>query len=221
MHRKFSLTRRCVALAALLVCLAPAALAQQQPGAAGAQQPGAAKQVAKEVAAIAGTYAGSWTMFGMGADGQVVKRAGWTDVIRAENPVVKDDRAYVQITDEMTFEGGRIPPRKTVGTEGYLLNKDGTLGDYFFETNGQTYRMQKLSPDTWAYSIAADPRELAQLGFPNATSGRHALVKVITFEQGVETHRVSRVTTVSWKDAEGKERWTQFVSLQGFHKRQQ
>ena len=37
---------------------------------------------------------------------------------------------------------------------------------------------------------------------------------------GVETHRVSRVTTVSWKDKDGAERTTQFVSLQGYHKRQ-
>jgi hypothetical protein len=46
------------------------------------------------------------------------------------------------------------------------------------------------------------------------------LVKVVTKEQGVETHRISRLTTVSWKDREGKDRWLQFVSLQGFHKRQ-
>ena len=46
------------------------------------------------------------------------------------------------------------------------------------------------------------------------------LVKVVTKEQGVETHRISRVTTVSWKDKEGKEQTLQFVSLQGYHKRQ-
>lgn len=188
---------------------APAAPAQEQ-----------AKPVPKEVRAIAGTYAGAWTLFGVDENGQAVKRAAWTDIIRAENPVVKSERAYVTVTDEMSFEGGRIPPRKTQGAEGYFLNKDGSLGDYYFETAGQIYRFQKLSPETWAYVVTADARELAQLGFSNVISGQHVLVKVITSEQGVETHRISRVTTVSWKDAEGKERWTQFVSLQGFHKRQ-
>ncbi len=38
--------------------------------------------------------------------------------------------------------------------------------------------------------------------------------------QGAETHWISRLTTVSWKDKAGKERWLQFVSLQGYHKRQ-
>ena len=179
-----------------------------------------AKPVPAEVNAIAGTYTGAWTVFGIDEKGQAVKRVGWTDVIKAENAVVKGDRAYVTITDEMTFEGGRIPPRKTQGTEGYLINKDGSLGDYFFETSGKLYRFQKLAKDTWAYTVPADARELAQLGFSNVVSGQHVLVKVVTSEQGMETHRISRVTTVNWKDAEGKERWTQFVSLQGFHKRQ-
>jgi hypothetical protein len=180
----------------------------------------APKQVPKEVAAISGKYTGSWAMFGIDQAGQVVKRASWTDVITAENPVVKGDRAYVTTTDEMVFEGGRIPPRKVQGTEGYFINRDGSLGDYYFETYGQVYRMQRLGKDTWAYTIAADPRELAQLGFSNATYGQHTLIKVVTSEQGIETHRISRVTTVNWKDTEGKDRWIQFVSLQGFHKKQ-
>ena len=58
------------------------------------------------------------------------------------------------------------------------------------------------------------------MGFPKGAAGRHVVVKVITNEAGVETHRISRVTTVSWRDHEGKERWSQFVSLQGFHKRE-
>jgi hypothetical protein len=185
---------------------------------ASAQEP--ARQIPKEVNAIAGTYTGAWTVFGVDEAGQMVKRAAWTDVIKGENAVVKSDRAYVTITDEMTFEGGRIPPRKTQGMEGYFINKDGSLGEYYFEAAGQVYRFQKLSKDTWAYVVPADPRELAQLGFSNVVSGQHALIKVVTSEQGVETHRISRVTTVNWKDAEGKERWTQFISLQGFHKRQ-
>lgn len=195
----------------LMLCLpgARTVLAQEQ-----------GRKVPAEVNAIAGTYKGAWTIFGIDEKGQAVKRVAWTDVIKAENAVVKGDRAYVTITDEMTFEGGRIPPRRTQGTEGYLLNKDGSLGDYFFETDGQFYRFQKLSKDTWAYSVPANARELAQLGFSNVVAGQHVLVKVVTSEQGIETHRISRVTTVNWKDAEGKERWTQFVSLQGFHKRQ-
>jgi hypothetical protein len=178
------------------------------------------KSVPKEVAAITGTFTGSWTMFGIDQSGQVVKRMAWTDVIKAENPVVKGDRAFVTTTDEMTFEGGKIPPTKVKGTEGYFLNKDGSLGDYYYETYGKEYRLQRLGKETWAYVIPADPRELGQLGFSKVSFAQHALIKVVTNEQGAETHRITRVTTVNWKDADGKERWLQFVSLQGVHKKQ-
>jgi hypothetical protein len=174
----------------------------------------------EEVRGLAGTYTGSWTMFGIDEKGEVVKRMAWTDTMKAEKPEVKGDRAHVSTTDEMTFEGGKIPPFKVQGKEGYYLKKDGSLGDYFIETSGQTNRMVKVGDNVWSYTTPAASQELGRLGFPRDASGQHVLVKVITREQGVETHRVSRLTTVSWKDKDGKEHWLQFVSLQGFHKRQ-
>jgi hypothetical protein len=176
--------------------------------------------VPKEVTALTGTFAGEWTMYGIDAKGQVSKRIGWTDVIKVENPTAQKDRAFVTSTDEMKFEGALGPPRKYVVTEGYLLQPDGKLGDYFMESGGQVTRMQRLDKDTWAYSAPADARELAQLGFSNVISGKHVLLKVVGMEDGKETHRISRVTTVRWKDAEGKERTLQFVSLQGYHRKQ-
>jgi len=176
------------------------------------------KQVPKEVSAIAGTFTGSWAMFGIDGQGQVVKKGAWTDTVKAENPVSKEDRSYVTTTDEMIFEG-RPTPMKVEGKEGYLVNKDGSLGDYFIETYGQVIRMQRIGGNIWVYSAPANPRELAALGFTSVSSAQHVLVKVVTVEDGVETHRISRVTTVNWKDEEGKDRWIQYISLQGFHKR--
>jgi hypothetical protein len=141
--------------------------------------------------------------------------------MKAENPVVEKNRVFVTTTDEMTFEGGRIPPMKVQGREGYTLISDGKLGEYFIETYGQTYKFQKLSDNVWAYTVEATSQELKRLVAGNAISAQHVLVRVVTFEQGVETHNNSRITTVRWKDASGKERTTQFVSLQGQHKRQQ
>lgn len=174
----------------------------------------------EEVRGLVGTYTGSWTMFGIDDKGGVVPRMAWTDTIKAEKPEVQGDRAYVSTTDEMTFEGGKIPPYKVQGKEGYLLKKDGVLGDYFIETSGQTNLMVKVGDKVWSYTTPAAVQELGFLGFPKDASGQHVLIKVVTKEQGVETHRISRLTTVNWKDKEGKERWLQFVSLQGFHKRQ-
>ena len=197
------------ALALLTICFFTPLLAQNKP-----------EQVPKEVREIVGTYTGSWTSYNLDRNGQVIKQATWTDTLKAENPVVEKSRAYVTTTDDLVFEGGKIPPIKVPGKEGYLLNSDGGLGEYFIEVFGQTYKMRKLDENTWAYTAPAAPQEFALLGAANVLSGQHALLKVVTFEGGIETHHISRLTTVRWKEASGKERSTQFVSLQGQHQRQ-
>ena len=176
------------------------------------------KKIPAEVQAIAGSFTGSWTSYTINEKGEVVKQAVWTDTIKAEKPTATADRAFVETIDEMTFEGGRIPPQKVPGKEGYMLNKDGSLGDYYIEIFGQIIPMKRLSKDVWAYSLPANAREFSSLG-DRFLSGTHALIKMTTIEQGVETHNISRITTLKWKDVEGKERVTQFVSLQGQHKR--
>lgn len=173
----------------------------------------------KEVRDIVGTYTGSWTLYGMDDKGNVVKRMAWTDTVKAADPQVNGDRAFVTMTDDMTFEGGK-GKFKVQGKEGYLLNKDGSLGEYFIETFGQIKRMVKVGDNVLSYAAPVDAQEIVRLGLPVGAIGRHVLVKVVTNEEGVETHRISRLTTVTWKDKENKEHGTQFVSLQGFHKRQ-
>ncbi len=190
-------------LAVVVLCFAQSSFAQKIPA---------------EVQAIVGSFTGSWTSYTVNDKGEVVKQMAWTDTIKAEKPTATADRAFVETTDEMTFEGGRIPPQKIVGKEGYLLNKDGSLGDYFIEIFGQTFSMKKLSSGVWAYSVAGNPREFPALG-DKFVSATHVLVKTTMMDQGVETHNISRITTLKWKDAEGKERLTQFVSLQGQHRK--
>lgn len=178
------------------------------------------KPLPKEIQDLTGTFTGEWSMFGIDEKGQIVKKASWTDIIKTENPTIKDGRAFVTTLDEMTFEGGKIPPRKFQGTEGYFLNKDGSLGDYFIESFGQTTKLHKLAENTWVYVVPAATQEIAQLGFSNISSAQHVLVKVVTRENDTETHRITRITTVNWKNKEGKDACTQFVSLQGYHKKQ-
>lgn len=177
-----------------------------------------AQKIPAEVQAIVGSFTGSWTTYAVNDKGEVVKQMAWTDTIKAEKPTVTADRAFVETIDEMTFEGGRIPPQKIVGKEGYFLNKDGSLGEYFIEIFGQTIPMKKLSSGVWAYSVPGNAREFPALG-ERFISATHVLVKTTLMDQGVETHNISRITTLKWKDAEGKERLTQFVSLQGQHRK--
>lgn len=176
-------------------------------------------EVPKEVKSLVGVYKGAWSMFGPNEGGEIVKKMSWTDTIKASNPVVKDGKAYVTIIDTMNFEGG-IPAQKMSGTEGYFLNKDGSLGDYFFELNGKISRMKKLEDNIWVYTIPSDQMEMRMLGFSNIVTSKHVMIKVVTWENGVETHRVSRVSTVIWKDKKGHKQRKQYISLQGMHKRQ-
>jgi hypothetical protein len=178
----------------------------------------AAPNVPKEVRDLEGTFSGAWTMYGIDEKGDVIKRFNWTDTIKILGVEIKTDRAYIKWVNEQIYEGR--PPRKMEGKEGYFLNKDGTLGDYFIELFGMTTQMKRLSETAWTYATPAFPQELTVLGFPKTASGQHVVVKVLTKENNRETHRISRVSTVKWKDKEGKERVTQFVSLQGYHQRQ-
>lgn len=183
-------------------------------------QPDANRDVPVQVRALEGTYTGAWTEYGIDDKGEVVKRMAWTDTMRAGSPEVTGERAYVATTDEMTFEETQVPPFTVEGKEGFYLTKAGGLGDYFIETYGQVHRLARLGDNVWTFAAVAAEQELAHLGFYEGASGQHVVIKVVTTERGVETHRVSRVTTVSWKDNGGKEQALQFVSLRGHHQRQ-
>jgi hypothetical protein len=168
---------------------------------------------------LEGTYAGAWTMYGIDDKGEVVKKMAWTDVLKAAKAEVKAGRAQVTTVDEMAFEGSKGPPFKIEGKEGYLLTSDGRLGGYFIEMFGQVHQMVKVSNNVWTYATQAAEQELTRLGFPKGATGEHVVVKVVAQVQGIETHRISRITTARWKDKEGNEQTLQYVSLRGYHKR--
>lgn len=199
----------------------PAPLSQiQPPETVTDKNTGSSQVVPQAVRDLEGNYVGSWTAFGIDAEGQVVQYFSWTDTIKAENSQMDGEQAYVLTTGEMVFEGSDIPPMKITGREGYFLMPDGSLGDYFVETNGQISTSIQLSENVWTSVTPASSEELAAFGFPNVSSGQHVAIKVVTSEEGIETHRITRVTTVNWTDQAGQDRWLQFVSLQGFHQRQ-
>ena len=224
---KFSSATISVLLLALLLSAcqpiqpAPAALSQIQPvETVTDQNNGSSYDVPQAVRDLEGNYVGSWTVFGIDEEGQAVKLVSWTDTIHAENPQMNGEKAYVLTTGEMVFDSSNIPPMKIAGKEGYFLLPDGSLGDYFVETNGQISKSNQLSENVWISVTPASAQELASYRLPNVSSGQHILNKVVTSDEGVETHRITRVTTVNWTDPAGQERSTQFVSLQGFHQRQ-
>src|SRR5260370_20501461 len=176
-------------------------------------------RIPQAVSMLQGTYTGSWISYRLNPEGQPVRAMSWTDTMTAGNPTAQSDRAFVTTSDEMVFKGGRPEPMKVSGSEGYLLNQDGSLGDYFIKTSGQEFRMHQLGENVWAYTAKASEAEAGQLGIPKGGSAIHVLGKVVTKEGGVETHRITRLTTATWKEADGKDRSAQFVSLEGAPKR--
>lgn len=177
-----------------------------------------AADVPDQLKNLSGEWKGEWVMSGPGAEGKIVKKFAWTDVMTVGAVKKEKDRVFVSTVDRMNFGEG-IPPREVIGIEAYYLNADGSLGDYFFENYGQVHRMRPLAKGVWAYTLPAGEKELAMLGFTNVISATHVMVKVETKEEGKECHRISRITTVNWKDAQGKAQWIQFVSLKGMHRK--
>lgn len=199
----------------------PAAPSQAQPIETVTGDDSASSQVVPQaVRDLEGTYAGSWTLFGLDEESTVIKLASWTDTIKAENAQMNGEQAYVLTTSEMVFDGSEAPAMEFTGREGYFLMPDGSLGEYFVETFGQITKSSQLGENIWITVTPASAEDLASYRLPNGSSGQHVLVKVVASEEGNEVHRISRVTTVTWTDQAGQDRSLQFVSMQGYHERQ-
>ena len=172
----------------------------------------------EEVENMVGTYLGEWTIYGLDGDGNTIPFTTWTDSAVAGNPTAEDGRAYVSVIDYMTFQPP-IPPQTVEWIEGYTVNDYGNAEDRFMEMNDRVTILYQVGESTWAYSTAADTNELVTFGFTHIVSGQHDFIKVERFTEGVETHYVSRTTTVEWRDEGGQIQTTQWMSMQGFHRR--
>lgn len=177
------------------------------------------QMVPEELQSLVGSYCGEWSAYGIDGSGHVIKATSWTDTITLSDPVVEVNRAYAVTEDKMYFEGGHIPPMTVSGIEGFFINENGSLGDHFFAMYGQVYRMNQLNDNTWVYTMPGSPQELVNFGFTDIISAQHVVIKVVSNENGTETHRISRITTVNWRDSNGDEKWIHYNSLEGYHRR--
>lgn len=173
----------------------------------------------KELTELTGSFSGTWTMSGINEKGEVVPRMKWDDVITISKPTLEKDRIVVNVVDEMKFIEPKYPARKTTFKEGFFLKGDGSLGDYFIDMNGSVIRMIRLAEDVWTYTAEASSQEMGMLGFPAGSTGKHVLVKVITRDGEKMAHRITRVSTVKYKDKTGQTKTLQYVSMQGVHER--
>jgi hypothetical protein len=167
---------------------------------------------------ISGKYTGQWKMYGI-AGGLVVEKASWTDVLEASDATESKGKAFVEVTDVMTFRDGTT--RTTKFIEGYVANADGSAGDRFYEIQGKTTFFKKLTDRDWVYQATPDPGELWFLGFDpkDVISASHVATKTTTYEGNLDTDHVTRLTTIQWRDTSGSTQTTQFISMKGAHAR--
>jgi hypothetical protein len=175
--------------------------------------------------AIAGTFDGSSTVYGLDANDQVVIKSTFTEHIVAENPVLADDRAYVTVTDTMTFSSGQT--QTIPWEEGYQINPDGSTGSRYY-----TVRIPQVPPQT-TIELATNDQGGAEFDIPfvartdvhalglegkELTFAKHHMTKNVILRDGVEVDVLTRVTTIRWNQ-NGSEKTKTFVSLSGYQQR--
>lgn len=173
--------------------------------------------VPERVKQMEGEFAGKWTSFAY-RDGKTVERVSWTDTLVCDGLLVVGNKASVNFQSESVFPN-QSSPRERNWKEGYFLNEDGGVGDRYVEFFGNVRRLKQVSPTTWVYSIPMATAEFKQMGFNRAVAGEHVVIMVERKESGIDTRRLTRITSVVERDASDQEKTVQFISLQGFHKR--
>ncbi|MDP6032729.1 MAG: hypothetical protein QGI00_11705 [Candidatus Marinimicrobia bacterium] len=175
-----------------------------------------AQSIETELNKISGEFVGEWNLFQY-SNGEIIKAASWIDTLTATNPVINDTIAYVTVKSTMTFDNSHIPPYKMEFEEGFEL-LDGNIVNHFFNVMGTKAIESNITENTYVIAQPISTFELNQLGFSSAIEAYHTTLKVIVIVDGVELHKVTRISTVVWESKKGNES-VQFVSLKGYHKR--
>ncbi len=169
---------------------------------------------------LEGTFQGEWQLYGLDASDQPKASYGWTDVIVGSNARIEDDRAFVDIVDEM--DGGRW--QQTVEfIEGVYIAEDGGVGDYFFEIDGIVTIATETETDVWTYQTELADYDLdlmENVDTDNLVDGYKSTVKLVSWVDGWERHDVTGTTHVEYVSSEGDGTTeVDFVSLEGYHQR--
>ena len=164
---------------------------------------------------LKGVYQGTWKSF-VYNQGQTRPGMTWSDRIVAKGEVIEDeDKVYLEAKMTMTYPGGHKQNMEI--KEGYLkLGSEGKKGTRFSIMYGKATLYHELSSLEFAASIPPYPGEAKRLGFSpeHVKKMSHVITKTVDHSSGVETHHITRVTTVKLA-----KRTIQFVSLQGTHRK--
>jgi hypothetical protein len=168
---------------------------------------------------IAGHYTGESTAYRVDENGNVVQAYTFHEDITATNPEMKDGRAVVHVSDTITGL-----PHPQTWTEGFFVNADGSTGARFFlmDNPGSTEVIEvPIANGGATFQTDFYPGEENALGFggKDIFYKKHTTVKNTVTSGTTETDLISRVTTISWKDASGAPQTKSFVSMNGYQSR--
>lgn len=175
------------------------------------------QSIESEINKFAGNFSGEWTAFKLDKNYEVIKAISWKDTLRTDKPIINDSLAFVNIKSIMVFDNPQIPNYNMSFKEGFKI-KNSKIDTHFFTTMGIETIETKIGDNTYVISQEISPFELKQLGVNSAISATNTTVKVITLENQIEVHRISRISTITIEH-NSEQKTVQFVSLKGFHKR--
>jgi hypothetical protein len=188
----------------LLLCLLTATVSHSQT-------------IENELNKLIGTFAGEWSTYAMDQNGERIKTNSWKDTLRGVKPVINDTLAYVTIKAIMHFDNPNIPAYPMKFIEGFKLEK-GKIKSHFFNIMGNETIDTKINEDTYVISQDISPYELKQFGFETAKKAVNTTIKVVLDINGTEIHKIKRISTISWIE-NSEEKYVQFVSMDGYHKK--
>ncbi len=169
------------------------------------------------VTAKAGTYEGSWQMFGLDPLDVSYPSMTWTDVAVATNPRIDGERALVDVTD--TMDMGNYGEMQATWLEGVMIETDGSPGDEYMEMDGVVTVFSKVADDEYEYvtDIAdSDYFSWSNVSAQNLIDGYHTTHKTVSWPDGQETHDITRTTTLEYDGGDGPV-VVEFTSLVGQH----
>jgi len=166
-----------------------------------------------------GAYGGAWEMMGLDASGATYTAMTWTDEVTSSDPRIEGDRAIVDVYSFMVIDP--YGEYELSWIEGVFIEEDGSAGEEFMEMDGEITIFTKVADDRYEYETAVGQDDYYYWDGPtaqNLISGHHVNTKIVSYPDGVETHDITRFTTLEWDDGGGVQ-VAEFTSMMGQHYR--
>ncbi len=172
------------------------------------------------ITGMVGTYTGDFVMHGLDGADAPYPAMSWADTAVASNPRIDGDRAQVDVHDTMVMDGGGTYEQEWL--EGILIEPDGSAGDRFIDMDGVVTVQTEVTPGVFEYEQPIEEYDFynwTNVTAANLIAGGHLMHKEVVDDGGIETHLISRTTSLEYEDAGGSTVSVEYLSLEGTHQK--